>query len=185
MYYYAPFFLAVICLILFFVLLFINLRKKRSSIYILFSGVAAVLVIYLGFEIRLPMTIRHYDKIMQADELLVSRDEEEDIINFTFDHEGLVLLNSIGESPVYIKEKDVTPVCELSFINKEKKTEIKTRLCLLNDFKNYPNSVWFSFKGRTYCFLSEKILYKNAGYYFDEEFATQVLSEVLEIVEIK
>lgn len=119
-----------------------------------------------------------YDEMIHSDSVVAFYSEADavTISNLpTYQREGEIGIRGL---PKYAREDDLIEICKLSFY-KEGQQIVTARVCKIQNASNYPRDAIVNYQGNDYCFLSEKVLYRNSFFFLNADFVRYILSEVL------
>ena len=173
MHYYDAYIFAGAAAIVFGAVLIIGRKSKIVQRIGLGAVIAAVAVFINLLYAREGNSFMEYDKIFTSRSVIVAGEETVELPRII----GTILVEDVSERPVYAQESDVTELCSIQFSN-----GTKMRMCKLKNSRLYPENTYNYYHGQCYCFLSDKLFYRNAFYLFSDEYAEYLIVNIMDSV---
>ncbi len=173
---------AVICLALSILSIWVPKNRKRGRVLAGIAGgltLAFLLGAFFAYQNRGEENFAHYDRIMSSEQITAITGDQRRSVSLELDPEGKYLLTNLEDRPVYAQEEDIRELCQVEFVKSGKSGSVTLRFCELENPGDYAEYAAFEYEGKYYCFLSEKLLYKNAFYLFNADYAALLIEALL------
>lgn len=180
MYYYDSFiFFGIMTLVVVLIIIFGKKIKTdpKSLVFLVLSVLISTMVSCQGNYAR---NLALYDRIAATDRIVYEQEGSKVQKDFELERVGTLSYRYVKEAPIFVADKDIKRSVQVELVRSGKNDSDTIRFCELTSSKGYPDDAIYYYQGRPYCFVSDRFLYRNAIFRFDEQFANQLIKRLLQ-----